>query len=786
MAEKNIVDFKCIPFRCTKNTEEFKMYACDVIGTSDDVKENSYGNYTITGNMHDLEIGVEYDVRAVEVYNSTYKYSYRVLSIERDVPSDLASSRLFLDEILTPSQTDVLLKVYPNIVDKVMNDDLDDIDLSLTKGIKEFTFNVIKRKIFENFSLSRMFKDFDGLIGFEVLRKLSNVYPSSQKIKDALTKDPYKCLCALSRVAFKTADGILLEIERNSRDMKNNGKDPILSFAEDLRTSKTRMMACIEFVLEENEKNGNTKLKLSKLKTETQKLVPKAMAMFKDSLKEMETIKILKDGNVSLLYTYEREAYVSKKILDAVEAPLVWNFEADKFKTTPEGDLTEEQYSLLEDFQKSSIHILKGYAGCGKTFSVQQLIKLLDANNKTYTIMAPTGRASKVIANHTNRSASTIHRGLSFNPTDGWGNNYKNQLLYDMVIVDEFSMADLELFYRLVDAIDFKRTKLLLIGDPAQLPSVSCGNVLHDMIESTAVSKTELTKVFRYGVGGLSTVATQIRNCEQYIPSDISKPVTIGEDKAFTFFPSAKQNIVKNCIALYKKLLTKYEPEDIMVLSSFNKGDYGTKVLNKYLQKVANQDNINKNNIKLSEKSDTTFYHKDIVIQCANNYKAEVFNGYLSDMPQIDKKQYEPIETFISNGDIGIIDDIHEKNRECKISYDDDIRYSKDDLLNLKLAYAISTHKSQGGQAKVVILLTPSSHQIMLNSNLIYVGVTRARLKCFQIGEPQTALKAIKKKENFNRKTNFIQLLKDKEESTFGYESFVSKHHKYEDEDFYN
>jgi len=586
--QKKIVEFKCVPNKCICNKENFKMYACEIFETSDEVNKNNFDNYTITGNLHDLGIGIEYSVKALEEYNATYKYSYKVIEIDRDIPTDKHSTRLFLNEILTEQQTEVLLEAYPNIVEKIMNDDLDDIDLSKTKGIKEKTFNGIKKKIFDNFAISKLFKEFGGLIDFTILKKLSEKYPSAQKIKQELSKDPYKCLCGLSRVAFKTADSILLEIERNSFKLKEQGITPPLSFNYELKTSIMRMKSSIKYILDDNESSGNTKIKLSSLKLECKKLTPQCMDSFKDAMKGLTDIKVTQEGFVANLRTYEIEAYSCHKILSALDNNTEWNINVEEYKKTDEGELTDDQLNMLLDIQKYNVYMLIGYSGTGKSYSTKQLIKMLEDNKKNYVILTPTGRAAKVIANYTGRTASTIHRGLAYNPATGWGNNHNNKLIADLVIVDESSMKDTELFYRVIDAIDFSYTKLLLIGDPEQLPSVGCGNVLHDLVSSNIIPMTMLTQVFRYGVGGIDTVATQIRKMEDYLPRNTTTPITIGKDKGFTFIPSSKQNIIKNCITLYKKLLSKYKPEDIMVLSSFNKGDYGTRLLNQYLQKIAN------------------------------------------------------------------------------------------------------------------------------------------------------------------------------------------------------
>ena len=204
-----------------------------------------------------------------------------------------------------------------------------------------------------------------------------------------------------------------------------------------------------------------------------------------------------------------------------------------------------------------------------------------------------------------------------------------------------------------------------------------------------------------------------------------------------------------NTISLYKKLLTKgYKPEDILVLSSYNKGDYGTVELNLRLQKIANPSCYG-DGLKIG---DTSYYVNDLVIQTVNNYKAPLYtDGFLDDS--------EDNETFVPNGEIGRIVRINKTN--MIIDFDDkQIIYDKYMAAQLKLAYSISTHKSQGGQAKVVILLTPKAHTFMLNSNLIYVGQTRAKEKCYHIGSINTVNRAIKLKANFNRDTFLNELLK--------------------------
>ena len=161
---------------------------------------------------------------------------------------------------------------------------------------------------------------------------------------------------------------------------------------------------------------------------------------------------------------------------------------------------------------------------------------MLDDLGKSYILLAPTGKAAKVLSEFTKRNASTIHRGLGYRPDEGCVYNEEHKLPYDIVIVDEMSMVDVKLFYWLIMAIDFNRTKLLMIGDNAQLPSVGCGNLLHDFMSSKLIPTVTLTKIFRYDDGGLMRVATDIRTGKRYLDSTMKDRATIfGNNRDYVF-----------------------------------------------------------------------------------------------------------------------------------------------------------------------------------------------------------------------------------------------------------
>lgn len=224
-----IIEFKCVPERLVYNSTDFKIYGVSVNSFEyPDVQIGKYGTATIKGNISELNLGIDYIVKAKEVSDS-HGVGYDVINIKREKPTTLAATRNFLYEILTPNQTDVLLEAYPDIVDRIMNNRLDDIDLSRTKGIKDYTFNVIKNKVIENFKLAEIVEEFRGLFNLSTVKKLYDKYTSVDKIKEVIREEPYQCLCRLGGIGFKTADSLLLALDKDSKECQKNGKSQFCS-----------------------------------------------------------------------------------------------------------------------------------------------------------------------------------------------------------------------------------------------------------------------------------------------------------------------------------------------------------------------------------------------------------------------------------------------------------------------------------------------------------------------------------------------------------------------------
>ena len=742
--------FQGIIEKCIYNTPDFKIYAVIVDKNKyPELKQNKYGNISIIGEISDLTLGVQYDITAEEQTNK-YGTSYKVINLRRDMPTTTEGTYLFLSEILTENQAKVLVENYPTIIQKVKDNDLDDVDLSRLKGIGEKTFKIIKDKIITNFALMDLVIEFKNVLSMNIIKKIYDEYSSIDKLKEKLRSQPYTALTRISRIGFKTADSITLQLQ----------KENIIDFGCDIKTSPDRCLSCILYLLEENENDGHTNMNLADLRQQCLKMVPACAEHFVEVIKDDNIYYNKEDMTVALRKTYETEKYIADTILANIHNPNnVWDYNIQKYRAVGEFELSDEQLQILDVVCKNNIAILNGFAGSGKTASTQGLIKMLKDNNKSFQLMSPTGRAAKVLHENTNEPASTIHRGLGYVPPNKWTYNSEHKLFTDIVIVDEFSMVDIWLFKRLLDAIDFKYTKLLIIGDNAQLPSVSCGNLLHDFMEANIIPTVTLNKIFRYSSGGLMRVATDTRCCKEYLTKDMkSKATTFGDNQDYMFIDLASEIIPKNVVALYKKLLDNGNSiEDIQVLTAKNVGDCGSVQLNNMIQRVANPNYGSEVNMKVG---DTTYYEGDLILQTVNNYNAELVVD--KDRMEWDFED-EPKTAFVANGETAIIEEIF--NTYIIANFNGiRVKYYRSDMNMVKLGYAISVFKAQGGGFKQVIFCTPQSHSFMLNSNLLYVGLTRMKEKLYHLGTLQTVNQAVKKKANLTRHTFMYKLLKNPKE----------------------
>lgn len=404
-------------------------------------------------------------------------------------------------------------------------------------------------------------------------------------------------------------------------------------------------------------------------------------------------------------------------------------------------ELDELQKNAVLECVKHGIMILSGGPGTGKTTTINTIIRYFDEEGMDILLAAPTGRAAKRMTEATGYEARTIHRMLEINGgmEDGsrarFERNGENPLEADVVIVDEMSMVDIYLFQSLLEAVSVG-TRLILVGDVDQLPSVGPGQVLQDLIESKSFPTVMLKKIYRQaGESDIVMNAHRI-NMGQKIALN-------NKSKDFFFLPrNDVQVIYKHMIQLITEKLPRYveaQPYDIQVLTPMRKGSLGVETLNEILQRYLNPADPSR---KEHAAGDRIFREGDKVMQIKNNYQLEweIVSQYGI---RIDSG------SGVFNGDIGTIRRIREESSTVQVEYDEHrlVEYTFSQLDEIELAYAITIHKSQGSEYPAVLLPLLSGPKMLMNRNLLYTAVTRAR-KCVTILGSQEVVDGMIENEN--------------------------------------
>lgn len=741
MADK-IVEFTGRVIRQIWANEEnsFRIYAFDVDQkTIEDqgLKKTMYGSISVKGTVHELGQDLDYNIKAKETYDAKNGYSYQLINISRNRPQNSEEMYYFLREIITKDQADELWRNYPNIVQKIIDDDLDDIDLNKTKGIKEARFEVIKRKVIENYALAEMVIEFKGLLSMSMIQKLYDKYSSVKLLRSELKSDPYVALCRLNGVGFKTADSIILELEQ----------EKIIDFGYDLKTSKQRCLGAVLYLLEKNENDGNTCINIKDLRTNIIKLVPLCADKFVEALKS-EHVYYDKDKMIcSLKSTFETEKYIAENIKERLNIKSnIWNYDVEKYRNIDGINLSDEQMGLLKAVCENNFVVLTAPGGCGKSFSTKALINMLVDNCKEFKLASPTGKAAKKLASYTGRDAETIHRMLCYK-NGHFQYNEDNQLCTDVLLIDEIGMTDIRLLKSLLEATNMN-TKVVFIGDEFQLNSVGAGAALRDLISCSKIPHVKFTKVYRMGEGGVLTACTYVRQNKKFLTDN--KFTQIGTDKSYSFIPANKDNINNMIVELYKKLLKTNDPKDITVIAAYNVGSNGCDILNSILQPIANPNAKlnNKHVITTQDKNKVSFYEGDNVIANVNNYKANVcINGELTGE-----------KCLICNGESGVVKQI--KDNGLVIDFDGvEVYYAYSELGSIRHAFALSVFKMQGSQSKNIIFSCCSAHTYMLNNNIVYTALSRAEKNAYHFGDVKTINYAMSKSDNKKRQTWLGDLL---------------------------
>ena len=404
-------------------------------------------------------------------------------------------------------------------------------------------------------------------------------------------------------------------------------------------------------------------------------------------------------------------------------------------------ELDELQKNAVLECVKHGIMILSGGPGTGKTTTINTIIRYFDEEGMDILLAAPTGRAAKRMTEATGYEARTIHRMLEINGgmEDGsrarFERNGEKPLEADVVIIDEMSMVDIYLFQSLLEAVSVG-TRLILVGDVDQLPSVGPGQVLQDLIESKSFPTVMLKKIYRQaGESDIVMNAHRI-NMGQKIALN-------NKSKDFFFLPrNDVQVIYKHMIQLITEKLPRYveaQPYDIQVLTPMRKGSLGVETLNEILQRYLNPADPSR---KEHAAGDRIFREGDKVMQIKNNYQLEweIVSQYGI---RIDSG------SGVFNGDIGTIRRIHEESSTVQVEYDEHrlVEYTFSQLDEIELAYAITIHKSQGSEYPAVLLPLLSGPKMLMNRNLLYTAVTRAR-KCVTILGSQEVVDGMIENEN--------------------------------------
>ena len=400
--------------------------------------------------------------------------------------------------------------------------------------------------------------------------------------------------------------------------------------------------------------------------------------------------------------------------------------------------LSSVQQEAIVQALNNPVSVLTGGPGTGKTTTIKALIAALEADHKKYALASPTGRAAKRLAQASERTASTIHRLLGFSPQEGAKYNEDNPLPVDLVVIDEASMLDLQLTHSLLKALK-PGTHLLFVGDVDQLPSVGAGDVLREVILSGVAAITRLQMIYRQGAE-----SHIVSNAHLINQGEMPQTPKVSED--FFLFPAKDADEAAKWVV---ELVTERIPKrfqldplkDIQVLGPLYRGPAGVSALNAELQQALNPAS--------GLKSERSFFGQllrsgDRVMQVRNDYDKNVFNG-----------------------DIGLITEISNEQQTLTVDFEGRlVAYDWSEADELTLAYAVTVHKSQGSEFPVVVMPVLTQHYVMLQRNLLYTGVTRAKKLCVLVGNKKAIGIAVKNNKVAERWSGLAERLKKQTPST--------------------
>lgn len=532
---------------------------------------------------------------------------------------------------------------------------------------------------------------------------------------DKVRENPYRLADDIWGIGFKTADGIAAKMGYEKEDPR-------------------RCRSGILYTLGQLSDEGHVYAGEEQLVKTAGQLLEAGETAIRDTLAGMlqaEDLILDKDA-IYLPPFYHAECGTSRRLRDLAESTGRSLFDGlfDPSSLTAETGIEydEVQLAAIRQAVTSKVMVLTGGPGTGKTTTTQGIIAALKKAGLRVLLAAPTGRAAKRMSEATGMEAKTIHRLLEYNPQDGYKRNDENPLEGDALIVDECSMIDILLMNNLLKAVPVGM-RLVFVGDIDQLPSVGAGNVLRDIIDSQRIPVVRLVRIFRQAQK--SRIVMNAHTINQGRFPDTSN----GRDTDFFFMrEDDPERAAETIVRLVKERLPRAyreSPDRIQVLTPMQRGVVGAANLNLLLQQA-----LNPSGPSLG-RGGYTYRQGDRVMQLCNNYAKEVFNG-----------------------DLGYIREVDTEERTLKVDFDGKkVEYDVTELDELTLAYATTIHKAQGSEYPIVVMPVLMTHFVMLQRNLIYTGITRAKKICVLIGAMKALAYAVRDMSVLKRNTSLRERL---------------------------
>ncbi len=671
---------------------------------------------TCVGVFSDIAEGECIEAKGEYTDHPTYGRQFAVKSFEEKAPQDALAIERYLG---SGAIKGIGIALAARIVRRFKEDTFRIIEeeperLAEVKGISQRKAMEIADQVNEKRDLRQamIFLQQYG-ISTTLAVKIYNTY--GQEVYSILKENPYRMADDVDGVGFRTADEIASRVG--------------------IRTdSDFRIRSGIQYALLQASNEGNTYLPMPELtqrasallEIEPEYIEKHYMNLAMDRKIIMRQVEDVTQIYASAFFYMEANTATMIKNLDAsfdvpdieIEARL------SQIEKQTKMDLDEHQVEAVKEAVRNGVLVITGGPGTGKTTTINTIIKYFESEGMDIFLAAPTGRAAKRMSETTGFEARTIHRMLELNGgvegNAGFERNEQNPLETDVIIIDEMSMVDISLMYSLLKAI-VAGTRLILVGDVNQLPSVGPGNVLKDIIDSGLFHTVMLTKIFRQ-----ASTSDIIVNAHK-----INRGEPVGLDnKSMDFFFLKRYDadkIINVTLQLILQKLPKFvgaSMMDIQVLTPMRKGLLGVERLNTVLQMYLNPPDKRK---KEKEHGTTLFREGDKVMQIKNNYQLEW---------EIRSKYGLCIDkgTGVFNGDTGIIEEINDFAETVTVCFDEGrmVEYPFKLLEELELAYAVTIHKSQGSEYPAVVIPLLSGPRMLMNRNLLYTAVTRAK-KCVTI-----------------------------------------------------